>query len=196
MALLFRRNREDRRPDTEGAWSPGDSIPAPEVVQKESDSVWEMWTEESERHDQRFRDTVPAPAPVRLPPEESCWANTLPVDELTGAPAVSAQPAAQRPAPVSLEGALRLARRNSRICPRPERWDQFAAMLPPRKTLRGVQHPPAAITGAAWAGTPDRVKRICFREQLEWAERVGMLQKAMDFMQALREEEWLHAGEE
>src|ERR671938_640584 len=57
-------------------------------------------------------------------------------------------------------------------------------MLPPRKTLRGQQMPPAAVTGPAWDVTPALTKRLCFREQIEWAERVGVLEAVMVFMQS------------
>jgi hypothetical protein len=97
---------------------------------------------------------------------------------------------------VTLEAALRLSRRNGRICPRPPHWEQFAALLTPRKTLQGVQQPPAALVGPAWKATPERAKRNCFREQVEWAERVGKLKEVMDFMTALPEEDWLHSGEQ
>ncbi|HEY8359826.1 MAG TPA: hypothetical protein VIL30_20415, partial [Ramlibacter sp.] len=82
------------------------------------------------------------------------------------------------------------------VCPRPERWAQFSALLPARKTLRGTQQAPAPITGPAWAVTPPLTKRLCFREQIEWAESQGVLENAMAFMQALPEEDWLHMGED
>ena len=56
--------------------------------------------------------------------------------------------------------------------------------------------PPPPITGQAWAVTPSLTKRLHFREQIEWAERAGILDAVMAFMQALPEEEWLHMGED
>lgn len=176
----------------DSGWALGDSMPLPEVVQKESDSAWELWNQVSEQHEARFANTEPAPA--GQPAEETGWANTAPAGQLQkGGPPpriqVQTQPA------VCLEAALKIARRNNRVAPRQQQWQQLVAMLPPRKTVRGTEQPPPAITGPAWAATPERAKRLCFREHLEWAERVAVLQQVMDFMEATPEEEWLHAGE-
>jgi hypothetical protein len=70
------------------------------------------------------------------------------------------------------------------------------ALLPPRRTLRGSAQPPAPPTGAAWNVTPSLTKRLCFREHIEWAERAGVLEDAMAFMQSMAEEEWLHMGDD
>lgn len=181
-----------RPPDS--GWAPSDSMPLPEVVQKESDSAWELWNQVSEQHEARFANTEPAPAGIGQPPEETGWANTAPAGEhLKGGPPPRVQVQTQ-PA-VCLEAALKIARRNSRVCPRPKKWEQLVAMLPARKTLRGTEQPPPAIAGPAWYATPERAKRLCFREHLEWAERVALLQQVMDFMEAIPEEEWLHAGD-
>ena len=52
------------------------------------------------------------------------------------------------------------------------------------------------VTGPAWNVTPPLTKRLCFREQIEWAESQGVLESAVAFMQAMSEEEWLHMGED
>jgi hypothetical protein len=110
------------------------------------------------------------------------------------APLRPAAPRAQ--SPFTLEAAMLVARRNNRVCPRPVRWAEFSAMLPPRKTARGQQKPPAPVIGAAWKVTPPLTKRLHFREQIEWAESAGMLEAAIAFIQSMREDEWLHMGED
>ena len=69
-------------------------------------------------------------------------------------------------------------------------------LLPAKTSLRGRQQPPAPPTGRAWAVTPPLTKRLCFREQIEWAESAGVLEAVMAFMQSMPEEEWLHMGED
>ena len=59
-----------------------------------------------------------------------------------------------------------------------------------------MQSPPAPVTGPAWSVTPSLSKRLCFREQIEWAEREGVLESVMAFMQGMAEEDWLHMGED
>jgi len=175
-------------------YSPGDTIPAPEAIEKEGESVWALFSEISHQHDNRFADTAPNSGAQGLSASEAPgWAKTRPMSG-HGPLGRMPQPGGQQL--FTLEGAMLVARRNNRVCPRPERWVQFAALLPPRKTLRGTQSAPAPITGAAWPVTPPLTKRLCFREQIEWAEAQGVLENVMAFMQALPEEDWLHMGED
>lgn len=181
-----------RRGDLDRPWLPGDPIPAPEATHSDGDSAWELWNEVAQQQERRFADTAPQTQPPGMAPEEVAWALTQP------AGGAARRKAARKPEQplFTLEAALLVARRNNRVCPRPQRWDEFTALLPARKTLRGQQQPPAAATGRAWAVTPPLTKRLCFREQIEWAERAGVLESVMAFMQSMTEEEWLHMGEE
>ena len=183
-----------RAHDLDRPWQAGDTIPAPEVVREDSDTAWALWNEAAQQHDRRFAETTPMTQPPGMSPEEVGWAATVPAGGVVPRKAlIPKRP--QRPQ-FTLEGALLLARRNNRVCPRPERWDAFMQLLPPKKTARGTRQPPAPATGAAWAVTPPLTKRMCFREQLEWAEREGALEAVIPFMQSMSEEEWLHMGED
>lgn len=197
MAIRVPKLSPPKRAEPDRAWQPGDSIPAPEVVHSDGDSAWALWNEVQEQHEAKFAPTAPMtsppPMPATLSPEERAWAMTQPgfkVGKSPVPPRREAQPL------FTLEAAMLVARRNNRVCPRPERWAEFSALLPPRKTLRGTMQPPAPVTGPAWEATPSLTKRLCFREQIEWAERAGVLDAVMAFMQALPEEEWLHMGED
>lgn len=184
-----------KRADPDRAWQAGDSIPLPEAVHSDGESAWALWNEVAQQHEAKFAPTapmtVPPPGP-QLTPAEAAWAATQPAGKSAKLP-----PAPREAQPLfTLEGAMLVARKNNRVCPRPERWAEFHALLPPRKTLRGTQQPPAPVTGPAWAVTPPLTKRLCFREQIEWAERAGILEAVMAFMHAMAEEEWLHMHEE
>lgn len=183
-----------RRPanDLDRPYVAGDSIPAPEAIEG-GESVWALWSEVNEQHEKRFADTAPASAPMKLRPNESpSWAATQPAGGKAGA-----LPARKREAQplFTLDAAMLVARRNNRVSPRPQRWLELYALLPTRKTLRG-QQPPPPPTGPAWAVTPPLTKRLCFREHIEWAERQGVLEMVMHFMQTMPEEDWLHMGED
>jgi hypothetical protein len=174
-------------------WEAGDPIPAPEAVHGDGDTAWALWNEVSDQHERRFADTAPATRPPGMSPDEAAWAATQPAGGLPAKPTKRAKGSA----PIfTLESAMLVARRNNRVCPRPRRWDEFIGMLPARKTLRGSQQAPVAPTGAAWAVTPPLTKRLCFHQQIEWAERAGVIESAMAFMQSMAEEEWLHMGED
>jgi hypothetical protein len=175
-------------------WEAGDSIPAPEAIHGDGDSAWALWNEVSQQHERRFADTAPMTLPPGMVPEDVAWAATQP----SGASPL-ASPARKRSEPqplFTLEAAMLVARRNNRVCPRPEHWEAFTRMLPARKTLRGTMQPPVPPTGAAWPVTQPLTKRLCFREQIEWAEGAGLLESVMAFMQSMSEQDWLHMGED
>ena len=176
--------------DLDQPWNAADPIPAAEAVHEDGDTAWAMFNELSRQHEAKFAPTAPMTMP---PPAERAWATTLPAD--AAAPTL---PVVKRPAqPVfTLDAAMLVARKNNRVCPRPARWTEFHAMLPPHKTMRGQLLPPAPATGHAWEVTPALTKRLCFREHIEWAERAGLLEAAMAFMQTMREDEWLHMGQD
>lgn len=191
MAVPPARKPAAPRPDLDRPWEAGDSIPLPEAVHRDGDSAWALWNEVAGEHERPFAETGPMTQPPGMSAEEIGWSPTV--------------PAGGKPLPHSarhdeqvftLEAAMLVARRNNRVCPRPERWNEFVALLPPRKTLRGWAQPPVAPTGAAWPVTAHLTKRLCFREQIEWAERAGVLESAIAFMQSLPEDEWLHMGED
>ncbi|MBE7368653.1 hypothetical protein [Ramlibacter pallidus] len=175
------------------AWEAGDSIPAPEAIEGDGDTAWALWNEVANQEEVRFAETAPMTSPPNFQnTQERGWAKT----EAAGSQ-VRLPPVRRREQPLfTLEGAMLVARRNNRVCPRPDQWNALTALLPERKTPRGTQQPPAPATGEAWAVTPALTKRLCFREQIEWAEREGVLETVMAFMQRLKEDEWLHMGEE
>ena len=180
-----------KRDGLDQPWHAADPIPVPDAVHRDGESAWALWNEVSDKHEAGFAPTAPMTAPGTLAPGGGAWAPTQP------GRGVPLQPAPRPQPPLfTLEALILVARKNNRVCPRPERWTEFFAMLPPRKTLRGQQHPPVPVTGPAWGVTPPLGKRLCFREQIEWAERAGLLEAAMAFMQSMREDEWLHIGDD
>jgi hypothetical protein len=193
MSILGPKPPRSKRVDLDQPWQAGDSIPAPEALDSDGDSAWALWNQVKHQHEQKFAPTAPMTVPPPpLTPEEMHWAATQPASKPVALP-----PARRERQPLfTLESAMLVARRNNRVCPRPERWAEFSAMLPPRKTLRGVQPPPPPVTGGAWNVTPPLTKRLCFREQIAWAERAGLLESVMAFMQSMPEEDWLHMGED
>jgi hypothetical protein len=193
--MAFPRNKKTRPQALDRPWEPGDPIPAPEAVHKDGESGWALWQEAAALQERRFAETAPMSRPPELAPDQAAWAPTQPASARGAAGRKPSPPADTQPL-FTLESAMLVARRNNRVCPRPHKWDDFMALLPARKTLRGSAQPPAPPTGAAWGVTPSLTKRLCFREQIEWAERAGVLEDVMAFMQSMAEEEWLHMGED
>lgn len=183
--------KRPNKDDLDRTWHPGDSIPAPDAEHRGAESGWALWNEVAQQHERKFAPTAPM-TNVGMDAHDRAWASTVPAGAATpGAPV-------RRDAlPLfTLDAAMLVARRNNRVCPRPERWAEFYALLPVRQTPRGVQQAPQPLTGTAWTMTPSLTKRLCFREQIEWAERQGALEAVMAFMQTMPEEDWLHMGED
>jgi hypothetical protein len=191
--MVIPNTKKNERPRDALDWEAGEKIPVPEAVHKDGESAWALFNELTQQHEQRFAATAPMTLPPQMSTHDAVWASTQPAPGARG----EVPAARRREASVfTLEAAMLVARRNNRVCPRPEHWNEFMKLLPARKGLRGTQQPPAPATGAAWAVTPALTKRLCFREQIEWAERAGNIESVMAFMQTLSEADWLHIGED
>ena len=95
------------------------------------------------------------------------------------------------PIEVTFYEVMGLARKDNRVCPQPTRWLEFYRVL--QDHAGGAALPAQPLVGSAWASTPPVAKRMCFHEQLEWAERNGCLRPAYDCLEALRDPDWFAA---
>lgn len=138
-----------------------------------------------------FPDTEPASTLPMLPPgEEAAYAETQPQ------PLVSIRPAGPSldnlelaPLEVSLYEVSALARKDNRVCPQPTRWLEFYQLLKTH-AAPGEPLPAEPLTGSAWAATPPLAKRMCFQEQLEWADRQHCLDAVHGFLKAMHPVDW------
>lgn len=185
MTAVDRKARP--RPASPGdPYLPGDPIPVPEALERDSDSAWALWESAHREHEERCAETVPAsmPVPERVDP----YAPTAPVQLSRPAPPANKP----RPAtPPTIHDAMAEVRRNNRVCPSPARWRQLYDMLPDRAGTR----PTPPLLGTSWAATPSLSKRMCLREHLSWAEAVGTLPQVLAFLKELPEQEWHHMGD-
>lgn len=140
-----------------------------------------------------FADTEPIAPPPAPPDSEATYIETMPMP-LPLANVRPAAPAPQAPAPVqiTLFDLTAEARRNNRVCPQPARWLEFYRLL--EEHAGGAPLPPAPLVDAAWAATPALAKRMCFREQLEWAAANDCTKAAWQFMKQLAETDWYYMG--
>ena len=158
---------------------PSDYVP--ETTELHGDLAWELWEKAIKSQDEPFPDTQPNSMTMQL-------ANLR-----KGATA----PGRARRAPgvePGLDEVLLEARRGNRVCPQPERWQELFAMFEQHVACQPWPLPPEPLTGAAWAGTQALAKRMCLREQLEWAAAHGCLGKAFDLLQNLQEADWHYMG--
>ncbi|TFZ06258.1 hypothetical protein EZ313_06330 [Ramlibacter henchirensis] len=146
------------------------TVPMP--IEKNSESAWQLF--EALRNGEEPAAGHEATEQMELGP--------------AGGPAASRAP--QRA--VSLEDVLQLARRNNRACPLPAPWAAFYELLPARTVDGRSVKPPASIDRAGWTKMSAMQKRLRLRDQIEWAERAGVLQAAYDFLANLPEAHWHH----
>jgi hypothetical protein len=86
----------------------------------------------------------------------------------------------------SVQEVMAEARRNNRVCPKEHEWQQLHAVL--------GRDAPAPLTGTELKKTPPLLRRIRLRDQVEWAAQKEQLVEVMDFLQRLREDQWMHMG--
>lgn len=141
-----------------------------------------------------YDDTVPQPLHplVEDPPPAQLKTTVLPKPKPKQTP--KATPTDRfgslslAPVEVTLYEALAEIRKDNRISPQPTRWLEFYRLL--EEQGDGSPLPPEPLTGSAWAATPSLAKRMCFREQVEWADAHGCLAPAVEFLKALPETDW------
>lgn len=141
--------------------------PLPEVVESNSETVWQAFVQLQAHGRAAFSKTVPSTiAGLHEPMEHS--RQQLTIDD------------------VMVE-----VRRFNRICPVEPHWSGLCEVL---RQAVGLE-PPAAIFGPAARSTPKLTKRIRVRDQVEWAAQNGALQVMADFVRALPEDQWVHMGQ-
>lgn len=166
----------------------GDAIPMPEALEKDTDTAWELFHQLAQHHEARFSPTTPGsvPAPLAPAPLDPAYAPTAPTS-------LEAQAGAMAPVPPSAMEELMLeARRNNRVCPRPQDWQALYDMLPAKRQVDGQWEPPLPIAPQAWPVTSSMIKRLCLRDHLEWAAHHGAAAPVLAFLRSVPEDNWLH----
>jgi hypothetical protein len=167
----------------------GDAIPAPEVVEKNSDTSWALFNELTERQERKFSPTVPGSVPASLPGSLSA---PSPAYSATAPATLPPQDAASSNAPLGVDELMIEARRNNRVCPRLDDWGKLYDMLPGKEVVDGKLLPPPPISPQAWRVTSAMVKRLCLRDHLEWAASHDAVVPVLIFLRGLPEANWLH----
>jgi hypothetical protein len=135
-----------------------------------------------------FAETEPATQPMGYNADFDAPTQPLP---LLPARAAAPEPIALTLKEVKLDDVVAEIRKHNRICLQPTRWLEFHALL--EAHAAGATLPPAPLTGAAWAATPALAKRMCFRDQVEWAAAHNCLNTTWRFLQSLPDSDW-HRG--
>jgi hypothetical protein len=149
-------------------YNPGEPLPKPDVVEKNSDTAWAMFQAIQDGTHEEFpstsRDTLDLPV-TRGPKEKAIK-------------------------PLTDDEVMFEARRNNRVCPMPSHWLQLHQIL----QQHGAGAPPP-VDLSAWQTTPPLEKRTRLRSQVDWAAEHGALEPMFTFFRALPEDQWHHMGD-
>lgn len=121
--------------------------------------------------------------PMIPPGEEHAYAETAPQPLARVAPAAAATGPRN-----TLTDLMAEIRKDNRVCPQPHRWTEFYKLL--QDLSDGAPLPSPPLVGAAWSSTPSLAKRMCFREQVEWAAANNCIIAAYTFLKVLPESDW------
>lgn len=160
---------------------PASRATAPMGLEEDSESAWQRF--EALRNGAEAKAEAPAEA---KPPAAPGYEPTQPLEHVLKARAIESRRA------VTLDEVMNLARRNNRACPLPAPWAALHDLLPARVIDGRTQSPPPPVDRKGWAATSAMQKRLRLRDQIEWADRAGVLQAAHDFLARLPEEHWHH----
>ena len=161
-------NKKDSGLDALGnPYLPGEPLPKPDVVEKNSDTAWAMF--------EAIRDGTHEEFP-------STSRDTL--DEPKRAPKAKAI------LPLTSDEVMFEARRNNRVCPMPSHWVRLYQAL-----QEFGPDAPAPIAVAAWKTTPPLQMRARLRTQVDWAADHGALDAMFAFLRQLPEDKWHHMGD-
>ena len=138
-----------------------------------------------------FSDTEPHTLPMALPGDEGAFAATLPLPLANVRPAAPAA-LALAPLELTLYDLMAEIRKDNRVCPQPTKWLEFYRLMEQLSGSSRLPSPP--LVGSAWAATPSSAKRMCFREQVEWAAANNCMHAAHTFLKNLQEADWHYAG--
>jgi len=95
----------------------------------------------------------------------------------------------------TIEQIMEEARKNNRVCPQPQQWQQLYELLPNKKRKGLGWEPSLPLILAAWWDTPAISKMQRLQEHFEWAAAHGYLDPIAEFLQNLSEEQWHHIGD-
>jgi hypothetical protein len=95
----------------------------------------------------------------------------------------------------TLEETLAEAKKNQRVCPQPQRWQELYDLLPDKQRKGLGWEPALPLILGAWWDTPALHKMMRLKEHIEWAASHDCLDEVHQFLCTLCESDWQHIGE-
>ncbi len=131
-----------------------------------------------------FPQAIPAPVAVELG-QDTGW-------ELWTQALAARDTPPLAPAAGALEALLDEVRRDNRVCPQQVRWVELYKMLLQHAARTQSGLPPRVLAGPAWSTSSSLGKRLCLRQQLEWADAQGCLTSIAAFLRGMPDADWYY----
>jgi hypothetical protein len=157
---------------------PGDPIPVPEAVEKDTETTWQLFSELAAKDDKRYAETVQVTMPGSI--------QSLPRKAIQPAPA-SGKP--------TLEKLLALCTQTNRVCPVGPVWQELYDAMVAKAPAGAAASLAPPLTGVEWTRTSPLAKRMTFKDQLGWAAKHGLVDDVHRFLVRLTETQWHHMGD-
>ncbi len=90
---------------------------------------------------------------------------------------------------------LLYAKKDGRICPLPQIWNELFDLLPNRRRVGNGWEPPLPLILAAWDHSSDLEKRERFLLHIQWAADHGALDQANQFIRAIPPPGWYRSNQ-
>jgi hypothetical protein len=103
-----------------------------------------------------------------------------------------AAPAARQPRRIGIADAMAVARRNNRACPKFASWVALHDVLMQAAVRGPGPPPPGPVAREDWAHVSPLNKRLRLREQINWAQGAGCLDRVVALLASLDEDQWEH----
>jgi hypothetical protein len=95
----------------------------------------------------------------------------------------------------TLKETLEMVRKNTRICPQPDKWNELYKLLPNRNMVNGGWEQALPFILAAWWDTSGIIKQIRLKAHIERANEHECLDVVCRYLECLSEKDWFHVGE-
>lgn len=94
----------------------------------------------------------------------------------------------------TVESVLDYCRKNGRVCPMPQRWNELYQILPDRQPKGTGWEPALPLILAGWWASSDHEKQERLELHVRWAQDHGAFERIANFLHSLPEHDWHHIG--
>lgn len=97
---------------------------------------------------------------------------------------------------ISMDNLLEFCTSNKRVCPKPNKWSELFKLLKNKKqNSDGGWTPSLPLILAAWYDASASDKQLRFKEHIQWAIDHDQTEEVQEYLNSIKEDEWVHFDE-